>query len=501
MTNHREVRELAQRYLQLADEAPDSDALIYQRAPLEGAQISWADIANRSEDTMARFRRAGVAPGSRCMVTLTDHPAMIPTLVALWRLDATVVLIDAAWGSRLRDNVLAHSGADFALSAIAESEVVRVGDSAHFPHQLPDGTAMLGYTSGSTGDPKAIPFTHRKLALTMHASAAAGAALRGNAPARLACSARLSGSGTLNMHYIWAAFADAAVVVLPELNLSSARDYWRRIDEYGVEQTYLVPALVEIVNQLASPRDANSAAPLCLSGSAPVSSRAQQRFFERFGLPLVNCYGISEAMCAIFFGQIDDSGHATNNVGLPWLLQARLVDSTGKTVLGEGEGELQLAGPTLLDFYYGNPAATAAAFDGRWFRTGDIMRRNADGIYSIAGRIKDVVMKGGFAVYLNEVEEAALAVDGVIEAAATPLDDGTGEDIGLIVRLGSSSVITTSMVLESVRSDLGVQRAPRRVISVNIQLPRTGQDKLDRRAVAALWQAETAPTTAVLSGP
>ncbi|MBL1078324.1 acyl--CoA ligase [Nocardia sp. 2] len=486
------VRELANRYLRLAQERPDADALIFQRAPFEGIRLSWADIADRSEKLLAHFVLAGMAPGARCAVTLVDHPDTVPALLALWRLDATAVLIDAAWGNRLRDNVLRHSGADFGLELLPEFRVVRIGSSEGFPHALPDGTAMLGYTSGSTGDPKGIPFTHSKLALTMHASAAAGAALRGGEPSRIACSARLSGSGTLNMHYVWAAFTDAAVVVLPELDLRSGRDYWSRIDEFAVDQTYLVPSLVEIVNHVARPRVAGGAAPLCLTGSAPLPARTQQRFTQKFGLPLVNCYGISEAMCAIFFGHRDRDGSATNDVGVPWLLQARLVDSAGVVVAGAGEGELQLAGPTLLDHYYGNPAATAAAFDGRWFRTGDVMRRETDGVYRIAGRSKDVVMKGGFAVYLNEVEEAALAIPDVLEAGAVGLSLLDGEDIGLLVRLDESSAVGTADVLESIRRDLGRQRAPRRVIAIADPLPRTGQNKLDRRAVTALWETEAA---------
>ncbi len=499
MITHADVRELPRRYLQLAEERPDADAVIYARPPFDGIRLSWSDVANRSDGLQARFARTGVVAGSRCAVTLADHPDTIPTLIALWRLDATVVLIDAMWGERLRRNVIEHSGADFALPAVEAGEVVRIGASGKYPHALPEDTAMLGYTSGSTGDPKGIPFTHHKLALTMYASAAAGAALRGTQATRLACSARLSGSGTLNMHYTWAAFADAAVVVLPELNMGTAKEYWSRIDRNGIEQTYLVPALVDIVNRLAGPRKPDGAAPLCLSGSAPVSANAQQRFYDRFGLPLVNCYGISEAMCAIFFGCVH-SGVATNDVGVPWLLQGRLIDRNGQEVRGTGEGELQLAGPTLFDGYYGNPIATDMAFDGRWFKTGDIMRRNASGVYSIAGRIKDVVMKGGFAVYLNEVEEAALTVDDVVEAAATPLQTGSGEDIGLIVRIAPDSATTAAIVAQQVRDDLGIQRAPRRVIAVEEALPRTGQDKLDRRAVAALWVSQTEVSAAVPGG-
>lgn len=485
------VRELAARYLLRAEEAPEADAIVYARAPFEGRRLTWADIAERSERLMRDYRALGLGEGSRCALTLADHLDMIPALLALWRLDATAVLVDPVWGDRLRANVVEHSGADFALDMAGDAELVRLRASTGFASPLPEGTAMLGYTSGSTGDPKGIPFTHSKLALTMHYSAAACTFRYGSRPRRIGCNARLSGSGVLNLNYTWAPFSDAATVVLPELTLSTARNYWRAVQEFGVEQAYLFPAQVEMVNQVALPRSPGDTAPLCLTGSAPVSARLQSRFKERFGLPLVNCFGISEAMCTIFFGHIDGDGNATTDIGVPWLLQARLVDDAGNAVLGAGEGEMQLSGPTMLDYYYNNEAATAAAYDGRWFRTGDIVRRTAEGVYSIAGRRKHVVMKGGFSIYLNEVEEAALAVPDVLEAAAVPLLTHDLEDLGLLVRLRADSESGATDVHAALRESLGVQRAPSRVVRITEPLPRTGPEKLDRRACQQRWETET----------
>jgi acyl-CoA synthetase (AMP-forming)/AMP-acid ligase II len=494
MVFHGDQRGIPARYLLAASERPDADAILFERGDLAGSRLSWSDIANRSEHLAKRYQAAGIGACSRCAVTLHDHPDLVPALVALWRLDSTVVLVDRMWGAALTENVISQSEANFGIDLADAVEVTKIRGAGSFTRELPDGTAMLGYTSGSTGDPKGIPFAHDKLALTMYASAAAATALHGAAPRRIACSARLSGSGTLNMHYTWAVFADAAVVVLPELTARSARDYWARLETHAVDQTYLVPALVELVNQLAADRDAATEAPLCLTGSAPVSARLQRRFHERFGLPLVNCYGISEAMCAIFFGHLDHEGFATNQIGVPPLLQARLVDTAGSVVEGEGEGELELAGPTVFDYYFGNPDATRAAFRGRWLRTGDVLRRDARGIYSIAGRSKDVVMKGGFAIYLNEVEDAALALPDVVEAAGVPLTEGDHEDIGALVRVDAAVAVGPRQIRQLLVDHLGSQRAPCRVVITNDALPRTGQDKLDRRAVLERWKRESGPT-------
>lgn len=490
------VRELAARYLLIAEEAPAGDALIYERPPSAGQRLTWADIANRSDDLLRQYRTHGVGGGTRCAVTLSDCLDMIPALVALWRLDATAVLVDPTWGQRLRDNVVRHSGSNFALDMHGDAQMLRIRHDDQFDHPLPDGTAMLGYTSGSTGDPKGVPFTHDKLALCQELSAAACAGIYGRAPARIGCSTRLSGSGVLNLNYTWAPFNDCPVVILPELTVLSARDYWRRIEQHQVEQTFIFPAQAEILTQVASRRSPDGVSPLCLTGSAPVTERLQRRFRDRFDLSLVNCFGISEAMCQIFFGNSDADAQFTTDIGVPYMCQARLVDSAGDTVAGPGEGELQLSGPTLFNYYYANPAATADAFDGRWFRTGDIARRDADGVYSIVGRRKHVIMKGGFSIYLNEVEEAALTMPDVVEAAAVPLVTDGHEDIGLLIRLRSEATATVNDVHRAIRDSLGVHRSPRRVVCVTAPLPRLGNEKLDRLSIQPLWAQEASRDTA-----
>lgn len=478
------------RYAQLAAEHPDDLALIVERAPFVGVRRTWAELLQRSDEIGRYFVKRGGGLGTRCAVVLNEHPDIIPLLLALWKSGATVVLLDKAWGAARRQRVIEHAGATLVADIAQEIEISSIapGDMGAARPPFPSKTAMLGYTSGSTGDPKGVPFTHDKLALTMQAAAAAIVARRGAAPCRLGCSMRLSGSGVLNLHYTWAAFLDAAVVVLPELTLETAKSYWSRIEDHQVEQMFLVPPLIELLNHLAAPPSPTLSPPICFTGSAPVSPRVQNTFRQRFGLPLYNAYGLSETMCASFFGHVDSNGVAENSVGVPWLLEARLRDVNGEIVRGAGRGELELTGPTLFEGYYDNAAATASAFTERWFRTGDVASRDALGRYSIVGRLKEAVMKGGFCVYLNEVEESALAVQGVLEAAAVQVDlPQGGEDIALIVRMAPSSRVLAREVLTHVRADLGAQLGPSRIVETDEPMPRTGQDKLDRARISQLW--------------
>jgi long-chain acyl-CoA synthetase len=482
--------ELYARYSQLAAEHPDELALIVEREPFVGLRRTWAELLQRSDDIGRYFVKRGGGPDTRCAVVLDEHPDVVPLLLAIWKSGASAVLLDKAWGAARRQRVIEHAGATLIaeLPQAVEIDPIALSDTGAPRPPFPPGTAMLGYTSGSTGDPKGVAFTHGKLALTMQAAAAAIVARRGSAPRRLGCSMRLSGSGVLNLHYTWAAFSDAAVVVLPELKLETAKGYWSRVEQHQVEQMFLVPPLIALLNHLALPPSATLSPPICLTGSAPLSPRVQAAFQRRFGLPLYNAYGLSETMCASFFGHVGADGVAENGVGVPWLLEARLRDVGGEIIRGAGRGELELAGPTLFDGYYDNATATSNAFAGRWFRTGDVASRDQSGRYSIVGRLKEAVMKGGFCVYLNEVEESALAVDGVLEAAALQVDlPQGGEDIALIVRVAPASRLPAEDVLKHVREDLGAQLAPSHVVRIDLPMPRTGQDKLDRAQIARLW--------------
>jgi long-chain acyl-CoA synthetase len=475
-------------YERLAEERPEQPALIFQREPYVGASWTWSELVDRSEVLSRTLKRAAAPHGALWAVVLADHPDMLPLLLAIWRLGSAALLIDSAWGKGLLNSVLNHADPDAIVTLLPELTVTSL-NAAPNEECMPADAALLSYTSGSTGDPKATVMTHTRLATTMCAAGAAVVRHRGSAPARIACSMRLSGSGVLNLHYTWAVCADAAVVVLPELVLDTALDYWRRIEEHEIDQTFLVPPLIELLNHAALPPSGRRKPPICITGSSPLSPRTQERFQRRFQIGLLNAYGLTETMCASFFGEYDEQGMGRNCVGQPVLLKARLRDMAGCIVDGPGEGELELNGPTLFEGYYRNPAATAAAFHGSWFRTGDLMRRDERGSYSIVGRAKDVVMKGGFAIYLIELEEAALDVAGVHEAAAAPLllPDGS-EDIGLLVRPLPGAKVDSGAVSAELRTRLGVQRMPRRVIMTTSPLPRTGQEKLDRRRVREMWQ-------------
>ncbi|HET6998265.1 MAG TPA: class I adenylate-forming enzyme family protein [Solirubrobacterales bacterium] len=480
-------------YIENAADRGSDPAITYTVPPFEGLTLTWNDLIERSEALAEDLSSTGIRPGSRVGTVLSDHPNTMPALLAMWRLDAIPVLIDPEWGESIRDGVLSHSRAD-AIVAVDERLAAEsiAGVTYDDRPELPPGTAILAYTSGSTAAPKGIPIQHDRLVAALFSSAAKVSAFRGDAPRRFGSSMRLSGAGVLALHYAWSAAFGAEVVVLPQLiDIATARTYWDDLARNEIDQTVLVPPLYELLMAVSQPGESQQR-PLFINASGALSEATHSRFMERFEAPVLNCYGLTETTFACMIGDTDQRGTSSVAVGRPDLVKIRLCNEDGTVVDGPGEGEIEVRGPSISDGYYDNSEANANLFSGPWMRTGDLARRDGTGKYWIVGRQKDAVMKGGTTVYLNEVEEACVALEGVLEAVAVRVDlPGGIEDLAVIVRPVDGFAADSGQLKAALDHTLGASRAPRSVVVTDRVLPRIGQNKIDRRSSQALWSELT----------
>lgn len=489
-------------YRNLAADRPDRAAVTFARAPHAGVTLTWRDVVGRSEALAGPLRRAGVRPGSRCAVDVVDHPDAVPLLLAVWSLGAVTVLVDPEWGPGIRDTVLRHSRADLVVTVARGDtggpDAVPAQVTGPLPNRppLPPDTALVAFTSGSTGSPKAIPIRHERLTTVLLSTASAVTAYRGSPPRRIGSSMRLSGYGVLVLHFLWSAAFGAETVVLPRLDLRSAGRYWADAEEHRIDQAVLVPPLYELLLRASRPGD-RTVRPLFLNSSGPLAPATHARFQEQFGCAVLNCYGLTETTFACAPGDLSTPGTSSHSIGPGHLARLRLRAPDGSLVRGEGEGELEVFGPVVSDGYYDNDAANEALFRDAWIRTGDLVRRTAEGRHWVVGRLKDAVMKGGHTVYLNEIEDACLTVDDVAEAVAVRLDLPAGnEDVAVVARRRPGTQLQSEVLARRLRQHLGAERSPRRVLVVDEPLPRIGQDKPDRAAAARLWAGGRQPAPA-----
>lgn len=494
VSDRRLTMNLLDMYRANAADRGSEPAVTFALPPFEGLTLTWSDLIERSDALAGELSDAGVSSASRLATVLVDHPDSLPALLAMWQLGAVPVLVDPEWGEAIRAGVLAHSRAD-AVVAIDDRlavEPVEPAPPADRP-ALPPGAAMLAYTSGSTAAPKGIALQHDRLVAALHASAGELTGFRGDPPARIGSSMRLSGFGVLALHYLWSAAFGAELIVLPRLDLSTARGYWSELDRHEIDQVVLVPALYELLLRASKPGEVERR-PLFVNSSGPISATTHARFMERFDALVLNCYGLTETTFACMVGDTDERGRTTQAVGRPDLARVRLRSEDGGVVAGAGEGEIEVRGPSISDGYYDNAEANAALFSGPWLKTGDLARRDDTGKYWIVGRLKDAVMKGGTTVYLTEVEEACVGLDGVLEAVAVRVDlPGGIEDLGAIVRPVEGGDLDAGELKAALDDALGASRGPRRVIVADRALPRIGQNKIDRRSAERLWSELISP--------
>jgi len=482
---------------------PDAAAVIYARAPFAGTTVRWAELDRWTDAFAATLHRAGVQPGDRVAVVLKDDPACIAAIYGIWRAGAVVIPIDATWGisaiSRILQHadlhgLVAHSAAEafdqLGLERIYEPGFVAFCASPVGPvKRAPvvgsaDDLAMIAFTSGTTSGPKGVTLRHRHL---QAAYASCTQCLDLTGVRTFGCTLRLSGLGVLGTGYLLAHYCGATAVVLPELTLETAREFWTTSARHQIDFLYLVPALVQLMNKLSLPLPPGGHMPLVMVGAAPITPEAHDGFQTRFGARMFNCYGLTEASFAVFFGQQRPDGFGTTSIGKARGVEARLLDPDGHVIeTAAGAGLLQFRGPMVSDGYWRHPEATREMFSGGWLVTGDLAERDADGHYFIRGRQKDVVIRGGFNIHLQEVDEALLSHPAVLGACSVGAPDRiSGEEVYALVKLKDDGTLREAELLAWCKQRLGDGRAPRRIVYSAVELPRNGAGKLIRRDALA----------------
>ncbi len=482
---------------------PDGAALVYARVPFAGTTVSWGELDRWTDAFAQALRGAGVRAGDRIALVLTDDPACIAAIYGTLRAGGVVIPIDPRWGIAAIARILQHAEIHRLVAKSASEAFAQLGlDRAYEPCFVPfsaapvepveampaagsvDDLAMIAFTSGTTSGPKGVMLRHRHLHAA-YASCTESLDLR--AARRFGCILRLSGLGVLGTGYLLAHYCGATSVVLPELTLPTAHEFWTETARHEIDFIYLVPALVQLLNKLAVPARPGAHLPLVMVGAAPITPEAHETFQTRFGTRMFNCYGLTEASFAVFFGQARPDGFGTTSIGQARGVEARLLDANGRVIEGAGSGHLQFRGPMLSDGYWRNAEATRELFDDGWLVTGDLAERDDGGHYFIRGRLKDVVIRGGFNIHLQEVDEALLSHPAVLGACSVGAPDKiSGEEVYALVKLKDDGTpLREAELLAWCRKRLGDGRAPRRIVYASTDIPRNGAGKVARRDALA----------------
>ncbi len=437
---------------------------------IDGATLSRSDLVGAATSVAERVAGAG-----RVAVLATPTASTVLAITGCLIAGVPVVPVPADVGAAERRHVLIDSGARAWLGeAPPEADGL-----PHVPVRLharswhryaeppPDATAMIVYTSGTTGPPKGVSISRRAIAADIDALAKAW---QWTAEDTL-----VHGLPLFHVHGL-------ILGLLGSLRIGNRLVHTGRPTPaaYAAAGGSLYFGVPTVWSRVVGDADASSAlssARLLVSGSAPLPVPVFDRLARLTGHAPVERYGSTESL--ITLSTLVDGERRPGWVGLPLDgVQSRLVDETGAPAPRDGEtiGRLEVRGPMLFDGYLNRPEATAEVVDADgWYRTGDVAVIAADGMHRIVGRESvDLIKSGGYRIGAGEIETALLGHEGVEEVAVVGLpDDDLGQRIVAFV-VGSAA---PDSLIDYVAQQLSAHKRPREVRIVDA-LPRNAMGKV-----------------------
>jgi long-chain acyl-CoA synthetase len=346
-------------------------------------------------------------------------------------------------------------------------------------------SAVILYTSGTTGQPKGAELTHANLVLNaLECNRMLGAAPTGERHL-LTLPLFHSFGSTVQMN---AGFGNGSTLVLvARFDASAVVDLLQREDITffaGVPTMYwgLLGALhgeVDVDRIAANMR-------IAVAGGASLPVEILKEFKARFHVDILEGYGLSETSPVATFNQKDRPAKP-GSIGYPiWGVEVRLIDDEWNTVNADGSdpdavGEVAIRGHNIMKGYYNRPDATAAVMNDGWFRSGDLARRDEDGYYYIVDRAKDMIIRGGFNVYPREIEEVMLTHEGVSLVAVVGVpDEQHGEEIKAYVIKAPGATVTEDELVAWCKDTMAAYKYPR-VVEFRETLPMTATGKILKR--------------------
>jgi long-chain acyl-CoA synthetase len=466
--------------------------------------ISYAEFDDAAARVAAFLFSRGFRAGDRAGVMLANTPEFCIVCYGVLRAGGTVVPMNPLLKSREVEYYLSDSGAGLLFAAAdspgepapgaaaAGASFVPAGaaDLAALLQAQPpapgvadradDDTALILYTSGTTGQPKGAELSHANLRTNAQLSAETLFSL---SPSDVVM-------GCLPLFHVFgltcglntAVNSGATLALLARFDPGQALEI---IQDCQVTVFEGVPTMyAAMLHHPDRDRYDLSSLRVCVSGGAALPVELLRGFETAFGTMILEGYGLSETSPVASFNH-PDRERKPGSIGTPVRgVQLRLVAPDGSDVPAGEVGEIAISGPNVMKGYWGRPEATKEAIPDGWLRTGDLARQDEDGYFFIVDRKKDLVIRGGFNVYPREIEEVLYEHPAVAEAAVIGIPHPTlGEEIGAAAALKPGASATPDELRAFVKARVAAYKYPRHVWLVDA-LPKGATGKILRREVS-----------------
>ena len=494
----------------LIDRTSSEPAIIDEAAAVTISHRALADEVERLAQVLCG---AGLHPGDSVALDLPNGLALLTLCLALTRARLTAVPLDPAYkasGLRELGRGLRELGSDYGVRAIvagnenaAVAEVaadralpvwtpsieptgeVRLAGirsaSRRTPGQpLPDDAAFFLHTSGTTGTPKVVPLTHANVLLSARRIAAHYALTP--ADRTLLVLPMFHGHGLIGAAL--ATLASGGTVIVPPR--FSATHFWSSFRKHRATWYTAVPTIHQILLARADADGApNSGIRFIRSCSSALAPSVLAALEQRFGAPVVEAYGTTEASHQIASNPLPPRVRKPGTVGVGTGVEIAIVNSSGETMSAHSSGEVVIRGPSVMRGYLNNPAANTAAFINGWYRTGDLGHLDDGGYLSLTGRIKEMINRGGEKISPIQVDAVLLAHPAVAQAATFAVPDPKyGQDVEAAVVLKGAA--EPEQLRSFCRERLADFMVPR-VIHVVPALPKNAVGKIQRHVLTDLY--------------
>ncbi|MDE0885197.1 MAG: AMP-binding protein [Myxococcota bacterium] len=443
--------------------------------------LSYGDLEAASRRAAGKLRAAGLDRGDRVILSAASSVHLVVAHVACLRAGLVVVPTNTAYRATELQHVVGDAkpraaiiddperaewirGADERVLTLSPDLPLPDGPEIELDGAAPNDPALIGYTSGTTGQPKGAVLSQHNLASSIEALRLAW---RWTSDDRLALSLPLFHMHGLGVGLHGTLHAGASAILLPRFEPDAVFD---AISAHGATLFFGVPTMYHRLAE--SPRVGElSALRLCVSGSAPLPAELHTRFEELTDQKILERYGMTET--AMLVSNPVDGQRRPGTVGLP-------LPGVEMRLRGD-PAEIEVRGPNIFAGYWERPDANSEAFtaDG-FFRTGDLGALDEEGYLVISGRARELLISGGYNVYPREVEEALAEDPRILEAAVvgTPSPEW-GDAITAYLVTANEEEISPEAVRKFLASRLAPYKHPRILFRVDA-LPRNALGKLQK---------------------
>jgi long-chain acyl-CoA synthetase len=481
-----------------AAERPDRVAI-----KLDDTELSYAALDAAAARTAGLLRAKGVQPGDRVGIMLPNVAYFPICYYGVLRAGAVVVPMTGLLKEREVAFHLGDSGAkvllawhQFADAAHAGAEqtdtecvlvepdefealLERYQPALEVAERLPDDTAVILYTSGTTGTPKGAELTHENVLRNVEVTVGLfgfdeHAIALGALPLFHAFGQTCALNATIAV--------GALLTLIPRFDGGKALEVLER-DRVTVFEGVPTMYAAMLHHPEAGERDV-SALEVCVSGGAAMPVELMRAFEQKFGCQILEGYGLSETSPVASFNRRDRE-RKPGSIGLPVDgVEMRVIDDDAHEVPQGDIGEVAIRGHNVMKGYWKLEEATAEAIDADgWFKTGDIARVDEDGYFFIVDRKKDLVIRGGYNVYPREIEEVLYEHPGVREVAVIGIPhDELGEEVAAAVALKTDADCSAGELRDFVKERLAAYKYPRHVWFVD-ELPKGPTGKILKRQI------------------